>query len=233
MVRKSLCSLVIALAFATALPAGEAHDWSMNATILEACSCTMFCPCYFGNKPSGHDEEGHYCKFNMAIHVNSGHHGDTSLTGAEFWLAGNLTAKQAILTFDSAVSAEQRAGIKAALGKLFSPIEWQSFTMAEDGDIEWRASKKKAVAKLDGGKRAEVVLVGHPGMAGQSVVLENVVYWAADDHDGMVMMPNEVEAWREGENAFEFKGTNGFMITVSVASDSETATATSAAASAE
>lgn len=28
------------------------------------------------------------------------------------------------------------------------------------------------------------------------------------------MMPNEVEAYRAGPNAFEFKGTNGFLITV-------------------
>ena len=24
-----------------------APDWALNATIIEACSCTMFCPCYF------------------------------------------------------------------------------------------------------------------------------------------------------------------------------------------
>ena len=27
-------------------------------------------------------------------------------------------------------------------------------------------------------------------------------------------MPNEVEAYRVGPNAFEFKGTNGFMLTL-------------------
>jgi hypothetical protein len=34
-------------------------------------------------------------------------------------------------------------------------------------------------------------------------------------------MPNEVEAYRLGPNAFEFKGTNGFMITFDI--DSKTA----------
>lgn len=216
---------ILVLVCSAGLTAGESPDWSMNATILEACSCNMFCPCYFGGKPTGHDEHGRYCKFNMAMHVNSGHYGETSLEGAEFWLAGNLSAAQAILTFDKEVSAEQRAGIKAALGKLYSPMIWKSFTVGEDGDVEWRASTEKAVATLDGGERAEVVLVGTKGMGGKPVVLENIVYWAADDHDGMVMMPNEVEAWRQGDDAFEFRGTNGFMITVSVASDAETATA--------
>lgn len=230
--KKAICALaILILACSAVLGAGEGQDWSMNATILEACSCTMFCPCYFGGKPTGHDEHGRYCKFNMAIHVNSGHYGETSLDGAEFWLAGNLSAAQAVLTFDEAVAAEQRAGIKAALGKLFSPITWKSFTIGEDGDVEWRASTEKAVATLDGGKRAEMVLIGAKGMGGKPVVLENIVYWAADDNDGMVMMPNEVEAWRDGDDAFEFRGTNGFMITVSVASKAEPATATATGAS--
>jgi hypothetical protein len=41
---------------------------------------------------------------------------------------------------------------------------------------------------------------------------------AAEVRDGFVMMPNEVEAYRTGPDAFEFKGTNGFMITVDVSS---------------
>ena len=28
--------------------------WSMNATIIEACSCPMFCQCYFGTHPAEH-----------------------------------------------------------------------------------------------------------------------------------------------------------------------------------
>src|SRR5207237_3762594 len=50
-----------------------ATDWAMNATIIEACSCPMFCQCYFSTEPAGHasGHEGHaghgegaehYCK---------------------------------------------------------------------------------------------------------------------------------------------------------------------------
>jgi hypothetical protein len=31
-------------------------------------------------------------------------------------------------------------------------------------------------------------------------------------------MPNEVEAYREGPKAFEYKGTNGFMLTFDMTS---------------
>src|SRR5262247_699399 len=73
-----------------------AMDWAMNATIIEACSCTMFCPCYFSTVPTGHGAHGaggeHYCKFNMGYRVNRGTFGDTKLDGVRFWLAGDLGA---------------------------------------------------------------------------------------------------------------------------------------------
>src|SRR6266536_2834375 len=104
-------------------------DWAMNATIIEACSCPMFCQCYFDTKPAAHGEhaghaghEGmaeHYCKFNNAFKVNSGHWGDTKLDGAKFWLSGDLGGDfskgemdWAVLTFDPSVSKEQREGIQ-------------------------------------------------------------------------------------------------------------------------
>ena len=45
-------------------------------------------------------------------------------------------------------------------------------------------------------------------------MIRNLPYWGAKRNDGFVMMPNDVEAYRTGPNAFEFKGSNGFMITV-------------------
>jgi hypothetical protein len=53
------------------------------------------------------------------------------------------------------------------------------------------------------------------------MVLKNMKYWGASSNDGFVMMPNSVEATRTGDKTFEFKGTNGFMITINI--DSKTA----------
>ena len=52
-------------------------DWSLNATIIEACSCPMFCQCYFATKPAGHSgheghAEEHFCRANNAFRVNTG-----------------------------------------------------------------------------------------------------------------------------------------------------------------
>ena len=53
--------LVLALAavvYAADTPQA-APEWSMNATIIEACSCPMFCQCYFGPEPAAHHAGGH------------------------------------------------------------------------------------------------------------------------------------------------------------------------------
>jgi hypothetical protein len=91
-------------------------DWAMKATTIEACSCPMFCQCYFNTKPAAHGQhaghshgEGgeHFCKFNMAYKVDKGHSGNLKLDGAKFWIAGDLGGDfsqgqmdWAVVTFD-------------------------------------------------------------------------------------------------------------------------------------
>jgi len=215
--------------------AGAAPDWSMNATIIEACSCPMFCQCYFATKPAGHAAHGgmagmadeHFCRANNVFRVNKGSYGKTKLDGAKFWAAMDLgddfsdgTMKWAVVTFDPAVTKEQREGIVAVLGHLY-PVKWeQPIQVAADLPIEWTHDGDRAVAKLDGGKAGEVVLSGAVVNRDRKspVVISNLKYWGASRNDGFVLMPNEVEAYRLGPNAFEFKGTNGFMITFDISS---------------
>jgi hypothetical protein len=203
--------------------AGADTPWSMNASIIEACSCPMFCQCYFATKPAahavqasdGHDHGAseHYCRANNVFKVNKGMYGKTKLDGAKFWAAMDLgddfsdgEMKWAVLTFDPSVTPAQREGISKVLGALY-PVKWQSFEVASDLPIEWTHDGDRAVAKLDGGKAGEVVLNG-------AAVNRNMS--TPSRHDGFVLMPNEVEAYRIGPNAFEYKGTNGFMITFDI-----------------
>lgn len=247
--------IVIALAF-VATPIGQARDdqssmrtaasrtasrtlpepeWAMNATIIEACSCKMFCQCYFNTEPSEHeshhgaDGKGeHFCRFNNAFRVDSGHHGATKLDGAKFWLGGDLGGDftkgmdWAVLTYDPAVTPEQRKALQEILPRLY-PVKWNSFTIAPDAPMEWAYTKSDAVARLDGGKQAEVVLQrATTGMnADEPVVMKNLKYFGAPSNDGFIMMPNKIEAYRRGDKPFEYSGTNGFMITVHI--DSNTA----------
>jgi hypothetical protein len=224
----ALLVLLIAVAVlgAAGSPAATTPAWSMNATIIEACSCPMFCQCYFNTKPAGHEGHGAhaFCRFNNAFKVNKGAYGNTKLDGAKFWVAGDLGGDfsmgkmdWAVLTFDPSVKKEQRDGIAAILGHLY-PVKWNSFNIAKDAGMEWNYTRERAVARLNGGKTAEVVLHKAAGMTADPVVIRNLKYWGAPRNDGFVMMPNEVEAYRAGSKAFEFKGTNGFMITFDIAS---------------
>ena len=235
------------LAAAADAPKRAPSDWSMNATIIEACSCPMFCQCYFSTKPAAHaaaatkDEHAghdhahadaghashgggeHFCKFNNAYRVNKGAWGNVALDGAKFWIAGDLgdefsdgEMNWAVLTFDPSVKPEQREGIAAIMGHLY-PVKWKSFTIASDAPMEWKATKEVATATLDGGKRAEVILARSPqSNTDDPIVIHNLKYWGAPRNDGFVLMQNKVEAYREGAEAFEFKGTNGFMITFDI-----------------
>jgi hypothetical protein len=236
-------------ALAWVIQAGqESPSWHMNASIIEACSCPMFCQCYFNTEPAEHGasgqaghgghgehgEAGHFCKFNNAFQVNEGHHGETDLAGAKFWVAGDLGGEfedgemeWAVVTFDQGVSEEQRAGIATALAHVY-PVKWKSFSVAEDAKMTWVATRDHAEAKLDDGKTAEVVLNKNEGMTDDPIVISNLRYWGVPRHDGFVMMQNEVEAWRGDDRAFEYKGTNGFMITIDIGSQDVAAPAAAA-----
>ena len=142
----------------------------------------------------------------------------------KFWVAGDLGTEFSDghvdwgnLTFDPSVTGLQREAIKVILAKLF-PVEWDSFEIAEDAAISWMTTKDRAEAKLGGGEIAELVLKSKEGIAGGPVMIKNLRWEAEDSNDGFVLMPNEIQAYHAGKHPFETKGTNGFMITIHMAS---------------
>jgi len=202
-------------------------EWSLNATIIEACSCTMFCPCYFSTVPSGHAHGSgmseHYCRFNNAYRVNQGRFDNVSLDGLKFWIAGDLGAdfsksgEWAEITFEPSASKEQRTAITTIVPNVY-PVNWKAFTMGQDAPIEWTATKDRAEARLKAGTAAIVTLIRNPGMTDEPTIITNLRYFGAPRNTGFHLMPNEIEAYRVGPKAFEYKGTNGFMITFDITS---------------
>ncbi len=214
--------MIPSLVFATDKPI-----WHFNGTVIEACSCPMFCPCYFNTEPAlSHTEHGaeHFCKFNMAYKINKGHFGETDLTGVKFWIAGDLgdtwkdgETEWAIVTFHPGTTDAQKNGVTTILGHVF-PVQWKSFEVFEDAEIDWVASQDRAEAKLAGGANAHIVLKKWEGIDGKTATLANIAYFGASRNNGFKMMPNEIETWKMGDKAFEYKGTTGFMITVDMTS---------------
>src|SRR5262245_10213111 len=74
---------------------GPTPTWHLNATVIEACSCPMFCQCNFNSSPAIHEHHAgqpgpeQYCRFNRSLLVNRGTFGHTPLSGLKFWMAGD------------------------------------------------------------------------------------------------------------------------------------------------
>jgi hypothetical protein len=171
----------------------------------------------------GHGTE-RFCRLNRAVKVNRGSFGKTPLDGAKFWMAGdlgpNFTSSNdqydwEVVRFDPSVTKEQRDAMAVIVPVLF-PGKWKSFIVESDSVLEWKLTKDRAEARLNGGKTAEIVLSKAQGMTSDPVVVKNLPYEGATGNDGFIVMPSEVEAYRVGTKPFEFKGTNGFVITVDI-----------------
>src|SRR3989442_15668763 len=72
-----------------ATAAGTSPEWAANTTVIEACSCPMFCQCYFNTSPASHSHGAgvaeHFCRANLPPPINKGHYGETSLAGGKLW----------------------------------------------------------------------------------------------------------------------------------------------------
>src|ERR1700751_1128809 len=110
-------------------------DFEMTASYIEACSCDMFCPCYFNthstNHMGEHHMDEHFCRGNLVLKVDKGHYKETKLDGAKVWLGVDLgsdwsTGKDSwlVVNFDPSVTKEQQAALADILGQLY-PIPWQ------------------------------------------------------------------------------------------------------------
>jgi hypothetical protein len=88
--------------------------------------------------------------------------------------------------------------------------------VAPDAKMTWEATRDHAEAKLGDGATGQVTLNKFQVMTDEPIVIKNLRYWGVPRNDGFLMRPNEVEAYRAGDKPFEFKGTNGFMITIDI-----------------
>src|SRR6266581_1174052 len=191
--------LVLALAASLAAAPGES-SWRMKADYVEACSCHLFCQCYF-NKHAEHP----MCEFNMAVTVREGHSGNVDLANAKYWLTGDIgdqwgTEKKGtwvVVSFDPKTTKEQREALAPIILKTYG-LEWGELKVQE-ALIEVRQSGDVVEAKLADGK---------------GVVLKNVKYFNAVQNAGFQLHRSmEHRADLEGHQ-FSYSDRNAFLITI-------------------
>src|SRR5262250_3611084 len=213
-------------------------DFDMTASYIEACSCDMFCPCYFNTHSTNHMEMGehhaeeHFCRANLVLKVDKGYYKTTKLDGAKAWIATDLgsewsTGKDswAVVNFDPSVTAEQKAALGDIIGQLY-PFKWQKFDADTQG-FTWDVDEKAGVAraKMDNGK-AEVVLEKYKGDdPSREIVMQNLKYWQAQSNDGFRMWKSKQESFDGKGHKFSYEGTNGFLITIHFSGQAKAAAA--------
>jgi Protein of unknown function (DUF1326) len=219
--------LVLAVAVSLASTAAG-PSWRMKADYVEACSCHLFCPCYF-NKHAEHPS----CEFNMAVTVREGRSGSTNLAGAKYWLTGDLgdkwgTDKKApwvVVSFDPSTTKAQRDALAPIIIKTYG-LDWTDLKVQE-ARIEINRTGDIAEAKLTGGKMAYMKLKREPGADGKGVVLKNVKYFDAVSNEGFEMYKSIEHRADVAGHKFSYSDRNAFLITIVSQGPSGTPAATS------
>jgi hypothetical protein len=188
-------ALGVAIALLAATPADKSKTYNVTADTIEACSCPLFCSCYFG--PSA-DE--HMCQANNVYKFRPGsHYGDVDLSNQVFWIALDLggewhhkpgpgmATEWAVVTFDKKTNKAQRDAILQIANTVF-PVKWKHFSTREDS-IEWNNDPMKPHAKMASGL-AEITVDKSATLRPDKntpVVVKNLQYWFSGANDGFVL----------------------------------------------
>ena len=201
-----------------AKPADRAGTYDVTGDVIEACSCPLFCSCYFNTEPNN----PHMCQFNMAYQFRPGSHwGNVDLSRARVWLSGDLggealskgAAAYLMVTFDKKTSPSQREAIGKALGKIY-PVTWAKMETRED-DIEWHhdAADKADHAKLASGMAELTLDRGQWESTNTPTIIKGLKYFGATSNDGFVPLKS-THYFHGDAMKYDLKDMNGFFITV-------------------
>jgi len=213
-------------------------DFQITATYIEACSCDMFCPCYFGQgkegyrRPTVHHGSAHFCNASLPLRVDKGYYKDVNLDGLKVWAVGDLggefhTGKGnwLVVVFDPTVTKAQQEAMTDILLQLYG-LEWNILGV-DTIPIEWKIDDKAGVAttRLGNGK-GEVILERVKGdNPRQEVVIRNLKYWNAQSNTGFRMWRNKRHYYEGHGQKFDYSGTNGFLITMTFSGQAKKAAA--------
>lgn len=212
--------LVFALVFASALfvhaqkSAGKT-PWSLKASYVEACSCPLFCMCYFNTSPAG----GHHCEFNNAIIINQGNFGDLKLDGMKVWMSGDLggdfttgKANWVVFTFEPSATKEQMDAVMTIMAKgVYAGFEWPVLAV-EQKPMTIVTEGPKPYARLGKGE-AEVSFEPSAGTDQKPVVIPNLQYWGAKKNNGFHLFYSNHHYTGHGKK-FNYEKVNGFRIDI-------------------
>jgi hypothetical protein len=162
-----------------------------------------------------------FCRANLVLKVDKGYYQSTKLDGAKVWLSTDLgsnwsTGKDSwvVMTFDPSDTPEQKAALTDILGQLY-PFKWEK-AATDTAAFSWNVDESTGVARAQmANGKGEVVLERVTGTnPREEIVIPNLQYWKAQSNNGFRMWKTQVEKYSGQDHDFEYKGTNGFLITI-------------------
>jgi hypothetical protein len=215
--RSAVLGLALVLAGISS-PQAQEPRWYLKAHIDEACSCPLFCPCYFNPSPAGDR-----CNFNNVFTVERGYYGDTVLDGMHVWISGNLKGDLAkgfdgvILAFEPGATEAQVKGFAAIATKLY-PLPMDKVVTTDRTQITILHTPQKHVAsRADGAGRVELTLPVESSQDGKNVPeIRNLKYWGAQNSG--FKLYRGTHYYKGHGYDYSYKQRNGFTIDVEIGS---------------
>ena len=212
-----------------AAPAAAKPDFAITASYIEACSCDMFCPCYFNDHSTAHANV-HYCKANLVLKVDKGYYKTTKLDGVKAWVTTDLGSEWAkgkadwlVVTFEPTITKEQQAAMTDILFQLY-PMKFNVLGV-DKVPFAWEIKGSTAHARLSNGK-GEVILERWKGDdPSKEIVMYNLKYWGAQSNKGFRMWKSKRNYYEGHGQKFDLSGTNGFLITINFSGQAKKASA--------
>jgi hypothetical protein len=198
--------------------AGTGTIYSLEGTLIEACSCNVNCPCWIGEDPDLGE-----CFAIVAYGIERGHVRDLDVSGLNLVLIahipGNVLAGnwQIVALVDERGSAEQRQAILDAFtGQLGGPLGdlWEAL-IGEVKGVEFVPVEHKVVdgtGTLNVPGLVETEMIPYRGPDGSITTLSNSVFstvpgspaWVAKATYNRVNLPQYGMTWEyEGRNAIQ------------------------------
>lgn len=205
-------------------PQAQEPQYYMKAHIDEACSCPLFCPCYFNPTPAGDR-----CNFNNVYTVERGNYGPVTLDGMRVWLSGNLGAdfgmgktEAVIAAFEPSATPEQVEAFMKIAGKIY-PVEWQKVVTTDRTPITVTHAPGRHVASR-GDEKGHVELSLPEGSANDgktAPAVRNLKYFGATKNGGFHLYYATHRYSGHGYD-YKYERRNGFTIDIEIGTPATT-----------
>ena len=166
-------------------PNGNA-DWAIRGELALSCSCELFCPCVIslGQHPPTHG----FCHAWIAVRIDDGRHGKTTLSGLNICLMADIPGKMGAGNWTAALYVDDRADDAqfAALERIFTGGAKGSSGLLRLLVGNYLGARREAVGydtdgdmrRITAGKAVFGEIAPVDGAApGRHVTIENSAYW--------------------------------------------------------